>query len=103
MDTVGPPLRGVEVRIAEDGEILCRGELVMHGYWRNKGETERALQPDPVEPDKGVWLHTGDIGHLDAKGRIVITDRKKDMIINDKGDNVAPQKIEGMQIGRAHV
>ncbi|MBA4164213.1 MAG: long-chain fatty acid--CoA ligase, partial [Erythrobacter sp.] len=88
MDTVGPPLRGVEVRIAEDGEILCRGELVMHGYWRNKPETERALVDG--------WLHTGDIGHIDGKGRIVITDRKKDMIINDKGDNVAPQKVEGM-------
>lgn len=88
MHTVGPPMRGVEIKIAEDGEILCRGELVMHGYWRNKAETERTL--------KDGWLHTGDIGHLDEKGRIVITDRKKDMIFNDKGDNVAPQKIEGM-------
>ncbi len=108
MDSVGPPMRGVEVRIAEDGEILCRGELVMQGYWNNKAETARALQPDPAEPDKGDWLHTGDIGHLDTMGRIVITDRKKDMIINDKGDNVAPQKIEGMltlqpEIGQAMV
>jgi len=96
MDTVGPPMDGVEVRIAEDGEILVRGELVMKGYWRNPSETARALKIDPAEPDKGPWLHTGDIGHIDDRGRIVITDRKKDMIVNDKGDNVAPQKIEGM-------
>jgi long-chain acyl-CoA synthetase len=88
MDTVGPPLRGVEVRIAEDGEILVRGELVMHGYWRNDAETARTL--------KDGWLHTGDIGHFDHRGRIKITDRKKDMIVNDKGDNIAPQKVEGM-------
>ena len=88
MDTVGPPLIDTEVRIAEDGEILVRGELVMHGYWRNKAETARAL--------KNGWLHTGDIGHIDHKGRVVITDRKKDLIVNDKGDNVAPQKVEGM-------
>ncbi len=88
MDTVGPPMRGVEVRIAPDGEILVRGELVMHGYWRNEAETARVLRDG--------WLCTGDIGHLDDKGRIVITDRKKDMIVNDKGDNVAPQKVEGM-------
>ncbi|WP_242416979.1 AMP-dependent synthetase/ligase [Sphingomonas panni] len=88
MDTVGPPLAETEVRIAEDGEILVRGELVMHGYWRNEAETARVL--------KDGWLHTGDIGEIDAKGRIRITDRKKDIIVNDKGDNVAPQKVEGM-------
>ena len=88
MESVGPPLHAVEVRFAEDGEILVRGELVMLGYWQNPGETVRVLHDG--------WLCTGDIGHLDAKGRIVITDRKKDMIVNDKGDNVAPQKVEGM-------
>jgi len=96
MDTVGPPLHGVELRIAEDGEILVRGELVMHGYWANDAETARALQANPAEPDSGPWLHTGDIGHLDERGRIVITDRKKDMIVNDKGDNVSPQKVQSM-------
>jgi long-chain acyl-CoA synthetase len=100
MDTVGPPLDGVEIRIAEDGEILVRGELVMHGYWRNPAETEKALQ--------NGWLHTGDIGEIDARGRIRITDRKKDLIVNDKGDNVSPQKVEGMltlqpEIGQAMV
>jgi long-chain acyl-CoA synthetase len=88
LDTVGPPMKGVEVRIAEDGEILIRGELVMAGYWRNEAETERVL--------KDGWLHSGDVGHLDQKGRLKITDRKKDLIVNDKGDNVAPQKLEGM-------
>ncbi|MGW8278022.1 AMP-dependent synthetase/ligase [Sphingomonas aurantiaca] len=88
MDSVGPPLKDTEVRIAEDGEILVRGELVMHGYWRNDAETAKVL--------KDGWLHTGDIGEIDANGRIRITDRKKDLIINDKGDNVAPQKVEGM-------
>jgi long-chain acyl-CoA synthetase len=88
MDTVGPPMKNVEVRIAEDGEILVRGELVMHGYWRNDAETARVLQDG--------WLHTGDIGEFDRKGRIRITDRKKDIIVNDKGENVSPQKVEGM-------
>ncbi|HEU4809583.1 MAG TPA: AMP-dependent synthetase/ligase, partial [Sphingomicrobium sp.] len=88
LETVGPPIRDTEVRIAEDGEIMVRGELVMHGYWRNPEETARVL--------KDGWLATGDIGHFDEKGRIVITDRKKDIIVNDKGDNVAPQRIEGM-------
>ncbi len=88
MDTVGAPMRGVEVKIADDGEILVRGELVMAGYWQRPEDTERTLE--------GGWLHTGDVGHLDEKGRIKITDRKKDIIVNDKGDNVAPQKLEGM-------
>ena len=88
MHTVGPPLDNTEVRIAPDGEILCRGELVMHGYWQNPAETANAL--------KDGWLHTGDIGHIDASGHIVITDRKKDIIVNDKGDNVAPQRVQGM-------
>ncbi len=96
MDTVGPPLMNTEVRIADDGEILVRGELVMKGYWRNKAETERVLVPNPAEPEQGAWLHTGDIGHIDGQGRIVITDRKKDLIVNDKGDNVSPQRVEGM-------
>jgi long-chain acyl-CoA synthetase len=88
LETVGPPVKNCEVRIADDGEILVRGENVMHGYWRNEEETARVL--------KGDWLATGDVGHFDEKGRIVITDRKKDLIVNDKGDNVSPQRIEGM-------
>jgi long-chain acyl-CoA synthetase len=88
LETVGPPVRNCEVRIAEDGEIMVRGENVMHGYWRNPDETARVL--------KDGWLATGDVGHFDRKGRIVITDRKKDILVNDKGDNVSPQRIEGM-------
>ncbi len=88
LDTVGPPVRGTEVRIADDGEIMVRGELVMKGYWRNPEESARVL--------KDGWLATGDIGHFDEKGRIKITDRKKDILVNDKGDNVSPQRIEGM-------
>jgi long-chain acyl-CoA synthetase len=101
LDTVGPPLAGVDLHIAEDGEILARGEMVMHGYWHGETETRRAVD------DEG-WLHTGDVGHLDPAGRLVITDRKKDIIVNDKGENVAPQRVEGLltlqpEIGQAMV
>lgn len=100
MHTVGPPLTGVEVKIAPDGEICVRGELVMDGYWMNDAESHRVLQDG--------WLLTGDIGHIDKDGHLVITDRKKDIIVNDKGDNVAPQRVEGMltlqdEIGQAMV
>jgi long-chain acyl-CoA synthetase len=95
LDTVGPPVKNCEVRIAGDGEIMVRGENVMQGYWRNPEETARVL--------KDGWLATGDVGHFDDKGRIVITDRKKDLIVNDKGDNVSPQRIEGMLTLQAEI
>jgi long-chain acyl-CoA synthetase len=85
--TVGLPLEGVEVRIAEDGEILVRGPLVMKGYWHDPEATERALA--------GGWLHTGDVGERDADGYIIITDRKRDFIKTSGGDMVSPARVEG--------
>jgi long-chain acyl-CoA synthetase len=88
LDTVGPPLEDVEVRIAEDGEILVRGELVMAGYWNDEAASAATV--------KDGWLHTGDIGMIDPDGYIKITDRKKDFIKNSGGDMVAPARIEGL-------
>ena len=88
MHTVGPPLHGVEVKTAEDGEILVRGELVMKGYWKDEEATARTIRDG--------WLHTGDIGKIDEDGYIQITDRKKDIIVLSGGDNVSPARIEGL-------
>jgi len=85
IDTVGPPFRGNAVKIAEDGEILVKGENVMLGYWNNKEETEKVL--------KDGWLHTGDIGVFE-NNFLKITDRKKDILITPGGDNISPLKIE---------
>ena len=88
VETVGPPFRTNEVKIAEDGEILIKGENVMLGYWNQKKETEKVI----IEG----WLHTGDIGELSEDNYLKITDRKKDIIVNLGGDNISPSKIENI-------
>jgi long-chain acyl-CoA synthetase len=98
--TVGPPVKGVEVKIEKDGEICVRGELVMKGYWNDEASTKAVIRDG--------WLHTGDIGFLDDNNHIQITDRKKDIIVNSGGDNIAPQRVEGFltlqpEIGQAMV
>jgi long-chain acyl-CoA synthetase len=87
IETVGPALDGVEVRIAEDGEVLVRGDNVMKGYWNDPEATARALTDG--------WLHTGDIGRLDPDGYLRITDRKRDFIKNSGGDMISPARVEG--------
>ena len=86
VETVGPPFKTNQVKIADDGEILVKGENVMLGYWNKEKETNEIL--------KNGWLHTGDIGEIDSNGYLKITDRKKDIIVNHGGDNISPSKIE---------
>jgi len=89
VETVGPPFKGNQVKIADDGEILVKGENVMLGYWNKKEETEKII--------KDGWLHTGDIGEINSEdGYLKITDRKKDIIVSAGGDNISPAKIENM-------
>jgi long-chain acyl-CoA synthetase len=86
LHTVGPALLGVELKIADDGEILARGDMVMKGYWGDPEGTAAVVRDG--------WLHTGDIGRLDEDGYLQITDRKKDIIVISGGDNISPAKVE---------
>ena len=88
IDTVGPAVGGVEVKIAEDGELLARGDCVMKGYWKDEAATARTIIDG--------WLHTGDIAEISEDGFISITGRKKDIIVNSGGDNIAPSRVEAL-------
>ncbi|MDC3058843.1 long-chain fatty acid--CoA ligase [Candidatus Pelagibacter sp.] len=88
IDTVGPPFKTNQVNIAEDGEILVKGENIMLGYWNMKKETDDVI--------RNGWLHTGDIGEITKEGNLKITDRKKEIIVTLGGDNISPSKIENL-------
>ena len=88
IDTVGPAVSGVDVKIAEDGELLARGACVMKGYWKDEAATASTV--------KDGWLHTGDIAEISEDGYISITGRKKDIIVNSGGDNIAPGRVEAL-------
>ena len=86
--TVGKPVKNVEVKISNSGEILVSGDNLMVGYWKLKKLTNQTI--------KNGWLHTGDLGKIDDKGRIIITGRKKELIVTSGGENISSQKIENM-------
>ncbi len=88
IETVGPPVAGVEVRFANDGEILVRGDLLMKGYWRDDHSTAATIRDG--------WLYTGDIGSADEDGYITITGRKKEIIVNSGGENIVPSRVEAL-------
>lgn len=88
--TVGRPIRDVEVKITNSGEIIVKGENIMKGYWKNKGLTNKTII--------NGWLYTGDLGYFDNKKRLVINGRKKDLIVTSGGENISPQKIENLLV-----
>ncbi len=90
IDTVGRPLAGVDLRLAGDGEILVRGDLVMDGYWGRPDDTAAVI--------RGGWLHTGDVGVIEPDGNLRITDRKRDLIVLSGGENIAPARLEGLLV-----
>jgi long-chain acyl-CoA synthetase len=88
LGTVGKAIQGVTLKIAEDGEVLAKGPNIMEGYWKKPEETAKVFDADG-------WFHTGDIGHLDQDGYLTLTDRKKEILVNAYGKNIAPAPIEG--------
>jgi long-chain acyl-CoA synthetase len=88
IETVGPAVSGVTVKLASDGEILVAGDLLMKGYWRDDASTAATIRDG--------WLHTGDLGAIDKDGMITITGRKKDIIVNSGGENIAPGRVEAL-------
>lgn len=89
LGTVGRPIPNVQIRIAEDGEILAKGPNIMKGYWNDEAATRETVTVDG-------WLHTGDVGHFNERGHLVITDRKKHLLVSSGGKNIAPQPIEAL-------